>query len=52
MEKLAEMGIILKPAESMSRRAKGKGKPKSLPAGHVVFVDEREDCESSSTPRS
>lgn len=44
VEKLAEMGVILKPQEPMSAKAKGKAKAKMLPAGHVVFVDEREDC--------
>lgn len=46
MEKLAEMGVIVQPAEESSTKSKkGKGKAKDLPAGHVLFVDDREDCE-------
>lgn len=44
MEKLADMGVIIRPTTS-SR----KGKAKQVPSeGHVVFVDSKEDCESIS----
>lgn len=40
MEKLADMGVIIRPTGS-SR----KGKAKQVPSeGHVVFVDSKEDC--------
>lgn len=43
MEKLAEMGIVLRPTEdSVKRKGKGKALP---PSGHVIFVDGREECE-------
>jgi U3 small nucleolar RNA-associated protein 11 len=42
VEKLAEMGIVLKPREESSGR-KGKGKA-TPPSGHVIFVEGREEC--------
>ena len=44
VEKLAEMGVILRPAESASAKLKEKAKLKALPVGHVLFVEERKDC--------
>lgn len=41
MEKLADMGVIIRPTGS-SRKGKAKEVP---PEGHVVFVDSKEDCE-------
>lgn len=41
---MAEMGIVLRPSEE-SKKRKGKGKAREMPAGHVVFVDGREECE-------
>jgi U3 small nucleolar RNA-associated protein 11 len=46
VEKLAEMGIILKPRGETSSQRKGKGKV--APSGHVIFVDGREECMSQS----
>ncbi|CAD6585453.1 MAG: hypothetical protein TREMPRED_004150 [Tremellales sp. Tagirdzhanova-0007] len=46
VEKLAEMGVILRPAESASAKLKEKAKLKALPVGHVLFVEERKDFES------
>ncbi|KAK4688095.1 U3 small nucleolar RNA-associated protein 11, partial [Tremellales sp. Uapishka_1] len=44
VEKLAEMGIIIRPQSSVpAGKGKGKGKGKALPNGHVVFVDGREE---------
>jgi hypothetical protein len=43
VEKLAEMGIVLKPRDESSNSRKGKGK--AAPSGHVIFVDGREECE-------
>ena len=43
VEKLAEMGIVLKPRGETSSQRKGKGK--AAPSGHVIFVDGREECE-------
>jgi hypothetical protein len=43
---MAEMGIVLKPSEE-SRKRKGKGKAREMPSGHVVFVDDRAECECS-----
>jgi hypothetical protein len=43
VEKLAEMGIVLKPRDESSSSRKGKGK--AAPSGHVIFVDGREECE-------
>lgn len=43
MEKLAEMGVVLSPALSSK---KGKGKNKAPAEGHVVFVDDRDECKS------
>jgi U3 small nucleolar RNA-associated protein 11 len=48
VEKLAEMGIVLKPRNESSSR---KGKGKAAPSGHVIFVDGREECESSTLMR-
>ena len=45
VEKLAEMGIILKPRDEGSSSRKGKGK--AVPSGHVIFVDGRDECEST-----
>ncbi len=45
MEKLAEMGVVLRPAGSLSEKAKGK--LRAVPAGHVIFVERREDCKVS-----
>jgi hypothetical protein len=42
VEKLAEMGVILKPRDEQSSKRKGKGK--AAPSGHVIFVDGREQC--------
>lgn len=47
VERMAEMGIVLKPSEE-GRRRKGKGKAREMPAGHVVFVDDREECKFKS----
>jgi U3 small nucleolar RNA-associated protein 11 len=44
VEKLAAMGIVLKPRDESSSSRKGKGK--AAPSGHVIFVDGREECES------
>jgi hypothetical protein len=49
VEKLAEMGIVLKPRDESSSSRKGKGK--AAPSGHVIFVDGREECESSTLSR-
>jgi len=49
VEKLAEMGIVLKPRDESSSSRKGKGK--AAPSGHVIFVDGREECESSTLTR-
>lgn len=45
VEKLAEMGVVLKPVEP---KAKGKGKAKAAttPAGHIVFAEDEAECES------
>ena len=45
VEKLAEMGIVLKPRDEGSTSRKGKGK--AVPSGHVIFVDGRDECEST-----
>ena len=47
VEKLAEMGIVLKPRDESSSSRKGKGK--AAPSGHVIFVDGREECEYFTT---
>lgn len=44
VEKLAEMGVIVRPG-SPAKSKKGKGKETAT--GHVVFVDAKEDCEST-----
>ncbi|WVQ99626.1 hypothetical protein IAU59_006763 [Kwoniella sp. CBS 9459] len=44
VEKLAEMGIVLRPQAASSRKGKGKGKAPA--AGHVVFADDREEFNS------
>jgi hypothetical protein len=49
VEKLAEMGIVLKPRDESSSSRKGKGK--AAPSGHVIFVDGREECESTTFTR-
>ncbi len=46
VEKLAEMGVVLKPQQPMTKKARGKARADLLPMGHLVFVDEREECES------
>jgi hypothetical protein len=38
------MGIVLKPRDEASSSRKGKGKA-TVPSGHVIFVDGREQCE-------
>ena len=48
VEKLAEMGIVLKPREPVvkdrkGRGIKGKGKAKDT-GGHVVFAEDEEEC--------
>ncbi|WWC89114.1 uncharacterized protein L201_004032 [Kwoniella dendrophila CBS 6074] len=56
VEKLAEMGIIIKPQElslSSTSRKKGKGKGKAPAEGHVIFADDKEEFEKygeSSSP--
>lgn len=47
VEKLAEMGVVLKPRDEQSSKRKGKGK--AAPSGHVIFVDGREECKLSSS---
>lgn len=41
------MGVIVKPkAEVTATKNKGKGKAREVPTeGHVVFVDEKAECE-------
>lgn len=50
VEKLAEMGVVVRPrAEVATTRSKGKGKAREIPnEGHVVFVDDKGECECSS----
>lgn len=43
VEKLAEMGVIIRPENGSGRKNKGKGK--AVEGGHVVFADGREECE-------
>ena len=45
VEKLAEIGVILRPADSASATKKFKAKTKVSPTGHVLFVEGRKDCE-------
>lgn len=46
VEKLAEMGIVVDPSAG-SKRSKGKGKARDVPLnGHVVFAEDRTECES------
>ncbi|RSH83567.1 uncharacterized protein EHS24_007255 [Apiotrichum porosum] len=42
VEKLAEMGVIVRPSSSASRKGKGK----DVPSGHVVFVEAKEDFDA------
>ncbi|WVW84145.1 hypothetical protein I302_106174 [Kwoniella bestiolae CBS 10118] len=44
VEKLAEMGIVLKPSHDGPSNKKGKGKGKA-PSGHVIFADDKEEFE-------
>ncbi|WRT66573.1 uncharacterized protein IL334_003532 [Kwoniella shivajii] len=44
VEKLAEMGIILRPQEGSSKKGKGKGKAPA--AGHVIFADDKVEFEN------
>ena len=46
MDKLADMGVVLQPAEASSSKIR-KGKGKARPSGHVVFAESRSDCEQS-----
>lgn len=43
MEKLVQMGVILKPRDSAVNARQGKAK--ASPTGHVLFFDGREECE-------
>ncbi|EIW70548.1 U3 small nucleolar RNA-associated protein 11 [Tremella mesenterica] len=45
VEKLAEMGIVIKAREDGGER-KRKGKGKDLPSGHVVFAERQEEFDS------
>lgn len=48
VEALAEMGVIVNSSAEASSSKKGKGRSKNVPAGgHVVFVDDKEDCKSA-----
>ncbi|WVR06841.1 hypothetical protein IAU60_003877 [Kwoniella sp. DSM 27419] len=44
VEKLAEMGIVLRPQDELAGRKKGKGKAPAT--GHVVFADSREEFQT------
>lgn len=45
VEKLAEMGVVVDPSAGL-KRSKGKGKARDVPSnGHVVFAEDRSECE-------
>ncbi|OCF74270.1 U3 small nucleolar RNA-associated protein 11 [Kwoniella mangroviensis CBS 8886] len=44
VEKLAEMGIVLKPSDESTTKRKGKGK--AVTSGHVIFADDKDEFEN------
>ncbi|WWD03338.1 hypothetical protein V865_001390 [Kwoniella europaea PYCC6329] len=44
VEKLAQMGIVLKPSDESTTKRKGKGK--AVTSGHVIFADGKDEFEN------